>query len=350
MPPSSQTRTTPLVEIRVSEPLDARTAVDVSGLLEDAVAQRPMQLIVDLAECEYVDATGVILLVDTHRRVWQDGGRMTLRGLSPRLRRILEIARVDRVLHTGPLLAETAANRPDSEVDHGMVVVDPADRGARRIAHSRHGRDPGSPPARPGTGGRRPARAEEPMTRIVCARDLAGRPVVTFDGDDIAQIKDVVYAATNGSVIGFTLAGRKLLSGPKPQMLRWKDVHAVGRHAVMVTDTERLIGPSDFDTDPAGGADVLGDTVLTVGGTALGTVTDVLVDIGGDADVVGFEIVTTDALPPAGRRALIPRTSGSGVSGEAIVVSDTSTGFVTSDLAGFVASLSSWRSRESGVS
>jgi anti-sigma B factor antagonist len=100
MPPSTQTRTTPLLEIRVSEPLDARTAVSVGGLFEDAVALRPAHLIVDLAECEYLDATGIALLVDTHRRIWQDGGRMTLSGLSPRLHRILEIARVDRVLHT----------------------------------------------------------------------------------------------------------------------------------------------------------------------------------------------------------------------------------------------------------
>jgi anti-anti-sigma factor len=100
MPPSTQTRTTPLLEIRLSEPLDERTAVSLSGLFEDAVALRPAHLIVDLAECEYVDATGITLLVDTHRRIWQDGGRMTLRGLSPRLHRILELARVDRVLHT----------------------------------------------------------------------------------------------------------------------------------------------------------------------------------------------------------------------------------------------------------
>jgi anti-anti-sigma factor len=100
MPPTTQARTTPLLEIRVSEPLDERMAVSVGGLFEDAVALRPAHLIVDLAECEYLDATGITLLVDTHRRIWQDGGRMTLRGLSPRLHRILEIARVDRVLHT----------------------------------------------------------------------------------------------------------------------------------------------------------------------------------------------------------------------------------------------------------
>lgn len=101
MPSSTQTRATPLIEIRVNEPLDARTAVSVGNSLDDAVARRPVHLVVDLAECEYLDATGITLLVDTHRRVWQDGGLMTLRGLSSRLYRSLEIARVDGVLNTG---------------------------------------------------------------------------------------------------------------------------------------------------------------------------------------------------------------------------------------------------------
>jgi uncharacterized protein YrrD len=187
------------------------------------------------------------------------------------------------------------------------------------------------------------------MTLIVRAEDLAGRPVVTLDGDDIGQIKDVVYAAASGSVTGFTLAGRGLLAGPKRKVLPWKDVHAVGRHAVMVSGADRLSDPSSFDMDPAGGADVLGDTVLTDGGTALGKVTDVLVNLGVDAEVVGFEIVTTDALPPPGRRALIPRPARSGASSEAIVVPDSAAEFVAADLARFAAVVSSWRAHELGV-
>jgi anti-anti-sigma factor len=98
MPPT--TPTTPTVEIRVSEPLDARTVVSVGALLDDALARRPTHLIVDLGGCEYLDAAGIILLLDAHRRIWRDGGLMTLRGLSPRLHRLVQTARVDRVLHT----------------------------------------------------------------------------------------------------------------------------------------------------------------------------------------------------------------------------------------------------------
>ena len=96
----SESRAMPLLEIRVTTPLSAATARNLDGLLEDAFALRPAHLVIDLTDCEYVDATGIGLLLDVHRRVWQDGGRLSLRGMSSRLQRILELARVDRVLQT----------------------------------------------------------------------------------------------------------------------------------------------------------------------------------------------------------------------------------------------------------
>jgi sporulation protein YlmC with PRC-barrel domain len=178
------------------------------------------------------------------------------------------------------------------------------------------------------------------------ASDLVGRMVVTIEGDDLAQIKDVVYEPTAGSVTGFTVTGAGFLAEPKRQTLRWRDVHALGRHAVMVTGTDRLTDAARFEAGPARSADLLSETTVTDAGTALGTVTDVLLAVGAEADVIGFEIVTTSALPPAGRRALIPRSATCGESGEAILVPDIVRGYVTSDLAGFEATLPSWRAFE----
>jgi anti-anti-sigma factor len=100
MPSPTDTPTLPLVEIRVTGPLDAAATVRMQPLLADAVALRPNHLVVDLSECDTVDAAGIGLLVDAHRAVWRDGGRMSLQGVSPRVHRVLEIARVDRVLQT----------------------------------------------------------------------------------------------------------------------------------------------------------------------------------------------------------------------------------------------------------
>ena len=100
MPSTAHTPTLPLVEIRVSGPLDTGALVRMQPLMADAVALRPHHLVVDLSDCDAVDAAGIALLVDAHRAVWRDGGRMSLQGVSPRVHRVLEIARVDRVLQT----------------------------------------------------------------------------------------------------------------------------------------------------------------------------------------------------------------------------------------------------------
>jgi anti-anti-sigma factor len=119
MPDGTEPRPALQLEIRITTPLSAATADDIGGLLDNAVTLRPAHLIIDLTDCEYLDATGIGLLLDIHRRTWQSGGRLSLRGMSPRLRRILKLARVDRVLHTA---TPPARYRPE----HGPPTTEAA--------------------------------------------------------------------------------------------------------------------------------------------------------------------------------------------------------------------------------
>lgn len=93
---------TPLVEIMVTEELDAASEPRVRALLEDALTMHPEQLVVDLADCPFIDATAIGMLLDIHRQVWTSGGRLTLRAPSPRVRRTLQIAHVNHVLRMVP--------------------------------------------------------------------------------------------------------------------------------------------------------------------------------------------------------------------------------------------------------
>lgn len=116
MPYGTEPWPVPPLEVRVTTPLSAATAGYIGGLLDNAVTLRPAHLIIDLTECEYLDATGIGLLLDIHRRTWQGGGRLTLRGMSPRLQRILTLARVDRVLDTAtPPARYPGHGRPTTE-------------------------------------------------------------------------------------------------------------------------------------------------------------------------------------------------------------------------------------------
>ncbi|MDG6108700.1 STAS domain-containing protein [Dactylosporangium aurantiacum] len=99
MQPITQEPARQLVEVSVTDPLDTSATPRVRALLDDAAALRPADLVVDMTACTYVDATGIGMLLDVHRKVWRDGGRLTLRNLSPKVARTLQLARVDRVLH-----------------------------------------------------------------------------------------------------------------------------------------------------------------------------------------------------------------------------------------------------------
>jgi anti-anti-sigma factor len=86
------------VEIVIAEELDAAAVPRVSALLHEAADLRPRHLVVDLAACPFLDATAIGMLLDVHRRVWTDGGRLTLRAPGERVIRTLRLARVDHVL------------------------------------------------------------------------------------------------------------------------------------------------------------------------------------------------------------------------------------------------------------
>jgi anti-anti-sigma factor len=98
----AQPPATELVEIALTEPLDRAAVAELAAVLDRVLVLRPAQLVIDLAECGHLDADGVSLLLDAHRRMWSSGGRLVLRSPSPRLRRLLQVARVDQVLHVVP--------------------------------------------------------------------------------------------------------------------------------------------------------------------------------------------------------------------------------------------------------
>ena len=100
---------TSLVEIVVDEDLSAEAAARLHSRLADALRLRPAQLVVDLSRCGYADALAIDVLLNAHRQAFQLGGRLTLRCPSPRVQRLLHVARVHQVFHVVSL-AGTAPN------------------------------------------------------------------------------------------------------------------------------------------------------------------------------------------------------------------------------------------------
>jgi len=82
----------------ISGPLDVTTVPDVRGVLHAAVDHGTGDVIIDLAEVDLVDATGLGVLVGTHRRAQRAGRRIVLRGVQPRIMRVLTVTRLNRVI------------------------------------------------------------------------------------------------------------------------------------------------------------------------------------------------------------------------------------------------------------
>ena len=195
------------------------------------------------------------------------------------------------------------------------------------------------------------------MSRLMRTSEVTKRPVVTLAGEDIAQVKDVVYSAAGGAVGGFTLAGRGLFAGPLKQALSWSSVMALGPDAVMIRD-EDVLEPITAVLDRSGGSggsggDVLGSQVLTDAGTDLGTVVDVILEVadqgGGQCDVVGYEVEASEALGTKGTRVFIPLPDTLAASGAHLLVPASAQDFVAHDLAGFGAAVDAFRRQLEGT-
>ena len=82
--------------VAVRGELDLSTAPELEGPLEEAAAACESSVLIDLSQCEFIDSTGIALIV----RAWQrldrgaDGGgsgRLVICSANEQVRRVLEI-------------------------------------------------------------------------------------------------------------------------------------------------------------------------------------------------------------------------------------------------------------------
>jgi stage II sporulation protein AA (anti-sigma F factor antagonist) len=89
--------------VTVEGELDMNTATDLERELERPVAAAQAPLLIDLSRCEFIDSTGIALIV----RSWQtldDGGgeRFALCGIGHQVKRVLDITGLEETIPTHP--------------------------------------------------------------------------------------------------------------------------------------------------------------------------------------------------------------------------------------------------------
>jgi uncharacterized protein YrrD len=182
------------------------------------------------------------------------------------------------------------------------------------------------------------------MSMLLTGASIRGLPVVTIaGGEDVAEVRDLIYSPVAGRIVGISLNKRGFLAGRRREVLSAETIHAIGRDAVMIDDETGLVLPEESPAELAiqpDERDVTGNEVLTESGTSLGTVKDIIVLAGSRGQVLGYEI---DAA--AGGTAYIPLLAQFAVSGTALVVPDATSGLVEDDLAGLWTAVAGSRSK-----
>jgi len=182
------------------------------------------------------------------------------------------------------------------------------------------------------------------MRLLMTASQIRGLPVVTVQGgEDVAEVRDVIYNPEAGRLVGVTLNKRGFLAGRSRDVLPAEAIYAIGQNAVMVLDESNLVAPEDAPEDvghPATERNVLGDDILTEGGVSLGKVVDLVLLVGSSGEVVGYQIDKS-----GGEQGYIPLPAQLSVSGVALVVPNITEEFVQDDLVGLGAAVDEFRTR-----
>lgn len=99
----------PGCRLTLSGRLGAATVADVRAALTEAIDSGVDDVVVDLSGVELIDATGLGVLVGSHRRAERAGRRLVLANVPDRIERLLLATRLHRVLCLDRAAGEIAA-------------------------------------------------------------------------------------------------------------------------------------------------------------------------------------------------------------------------------------------------
>lgn len=88
--------------LRVAGELNHATVLPLSRRLQQALTTGPGEVVVDLEECTFVDATALAELVETNTAAQRAGRTLVLRRCSPRVERLLALTGLRRVFTVRP--------------------------------------------------------------------------------------------------------------------------------------------------------------------------------------------------------------------------------------------------------
>ena len=85
------------LEIALIGELDHHAVREIGGRLDRAIeAALPLRLVLDWSGVTFMDSSGIAVVMRVRQRVRDLGGAVTLRGVRPQARKVLDAAGLDR--------------------------------------------------------------------------------------------------------------------------------------------------------------------------------------------------------------------------------------------------------------
>lgn len=95
------------VRASLSGELGHREAIEMMERLAELIDLRmPRRMVLDLSKVEFMDSSGIAVVLQSARRCADAGGKLTVEGVPAQAMRVLRAARVDRIVQLLPLEVE----------------------------------------------------------------------------------------------------------------------------------------------------------------------------------------------------------------------------------------------------
>lgn len=85
--------------VRLEGEIDHHSAAEIREGLDRMIAEsRPKALVLELSDIDFMDSSGLGLVLGRYRRLNEIGSQMFIKNPSPRIEKILNMAGVDRLI------------------------------------------------------------------------------------------------------------------------------------------------------------------------------------------------------------------------------------------------------------
>lgn len=86
-----------LVVCRIEGEIDINSSPDIKKALDKLISKKEPKLVISFSKVTYVDSSGLATLVELLKNMRTYGGRMRLANLSPKIKSLFEITKLEKL-------------------------------------------------------------------------------------------------------------------------------------------------------------------------------------------------------------------------------------------------------------